>query len=154
MPLRPVVVLADAPLTDFADAYLIDPTVVDRVVVVAALGSYSAPNGVMGVPNGDLDAWASWIVAQRFRYVQVGVWYDQSNDVPDDPDPELADESFRELDGAPSSPRSSPTSSPPPIRLRRLSIGLAASSCSGRCAPCPTPAGGFDSQQGSAAGAA
>ena len=81
MPSRPLVVLADAPLTDIADAYLIDPTVVDRVVVVAALGSYSAPMGVMGVPNGDLDSWASWIVAQRFRFVQVGVWYDQANDV-------------------------------------------------------------------------
>ena len=81
-PLRPLVVLADGPLTDVADAYLIDPTVVDRVVVVAALGSYAAPNGVMNVPNGDLDSWASWIVAQRFTYVHVGIWYDQSNDVP------------------------------------------------------------------------
>jgi hypothetical protein len=81
MPSRPLVVLADAPLTDIADAYLIDPTVVDRVVVVAALGSYSAPMGIMGVPNGDLDSWASWIVAQRFRLVQVGVWYDQTNDI-------------------------------------------------------------------------
>jgi hypothetical protein len=81
LPSRPVVVLADVPLTDVADAYLIDPTVVDRVVVVAALGSYSAPNGVMGGPNGDLDAWACWIVAQRFRYVHVGVWYDQTRDV-------------------------------------------------------------------------
>ncbi len=81
LPWRPLVVLADVPLTDVADAYLIDPTVVDRVVVVAALGSYSAPNGVMGGPNGNLDAWANWIVAQRFRYVHVGVWYDQSGDV-------------------------------------------------------------------------
>jgi len=80
-PLRPVVVVADVPLTDCADAYLIDHTVVDRVVVVAALGDYTAPNGSMGVPNGDLDPWADWIVAQKFRYVHVGVWYDQSNDV-------------------------------------------------------------------------
>lgn len=83
LPWRPVVVLADVPLTDVADAYLIDPTVVDRVVVVAALGSYAAPNGIMGGPNGDLDPWACWIVAQRFRYVQVGTYYDQSNDVVD-----------------------------------------------------------------------
>jgi hypothetical protein len=80
-PSRPVAVVVDAPLTDCADAYLIDPTVVDRVVVVAALGSYSAPNGIMGGPNGGMDAWADWIVAQRFRYVHVGVWYDQTGDV-------------------------------------------------------------------------
>ncbi len=89
MPLRPVVVLANGPLTDVADAYLVDHTVVNRVVVVAALGSYSAPNGIMGGPNGDLDAWASWIVAQRFQYVHVGVWYDQTNDVADKDVPSL-----------------------------------------------------------------
>lgn len=81
LPWRPVVVLADAPLTNVADAYLIDHTVVDRVVVVAALGSYAAPNGIMGGPNGDLDLWANWIVAQRFRYVQVSAYYDQTTDV-------------------------------------------------------------------------
>jgi hypothetical protein len=81
LPSRPVVVLVDTPLTDVADAYLLDPTVVDRVVVVAVLGSYSAPNGAMNGPNGDLDAWADWIVAQRFRYVQVSAYYDQTGDV-------------------------------------------------------------------------
>lgn len=80
-PLRPVVVLAGLPLTDVADAYLLDHTVIDRVVVVAALGSYTAPNGIMGGPNGDLDPWADWIVAQRFRYVQVCTFYDQTADV-------------------------------------------------------------------------
>ena len=80
-PSRPVVVLADAPLTDVADAYLLDPTVADRVVVVAALGSYSAPNGNMNGPNGDLDPWADWIVATHFRYVQVCAYYDQTADV-------------------------------------------------------------------------
>jgi hypothetical protein len=80
-PWRPVAVLADTPLTDVADAYLLDPTVVDRVVVVAVLGSYSAPNGAMNAPNGELDPWADWIVAQRFRYVQVSAYYDQTGDV-------------------------------------------------------------------------
>src|SRR6185437_11720263 len=37
VPARPVVILAGTQLTDIADAYLVDPTVVDRVVVVAAL---------------------------------------------------------------------------------------------------------------------
>jgi hypothetical protein len=81
LPWRPVVVLGVAPLTNLADAYLVDPTVVDRVVVVAALGSYVPPNGIMNGPNGDLDPWANWIVAQKFRYVQVSAYYDQLGDV-------------------------------------------------------------------------
>ena len=68
-------------LTDVADAYLVDHTVVDRVVVVAALGSYAAPDGIMAGPNGDMDPWADWIVAQRFRYIQVSAYYDQTGDV-------------------------------------------------------------------------
>jgi hypothetical protein len=35
-------------------------------------------------PNGDLDPWADWIVAQKFRYVQVSAFYDQAADVTDD----------------------------------------------------------------------
>ncbi len=81
LPWRPLVVLVDTPLTDVADAYLLDHTVVDRVVIVAALGQYSAPNGAMSGPNGDLDSWADWIVAQHFRYVQVSTYYDQTADV-------------------------------------------------------------------------
>ena len=81
VPARPVVILAGTQLTDIADAYLVDPTVVDRVVVVAALGTFTAPNGVMGAPNGELDPWADWIVAQQFRYVQVSAFYDQTSDV-------------------------------------------------------------------------
>ena len=81
LPWRPVVVLACAPLTTVADAYLQDPSVVDRVVVVAVMGAYAAPNGIMNGPNGDLDPWADWIVAQRFRYVQVSAYYGQLGDV-------------------------------------------------------------------------
>jgi hypothetical protein len=80
LPWRPVVVLACSQLTDLADAYLMDPTVVDRVVVVASLGSYSAPKGLMTGPNGDLDPWADWIVAQRFSYVQISATHEQSAD--------------------------------------------------------------------------
>jgi len=80
-PNLPVVVVAATSLTDLADAYLIDHAVVDRVVVVAALGGYSAPNASMGAPNGDMDPWADWIVAQRFRYIQVSAYYDQTGDV-------------------------------------------------------------------------
>ena len=87
-PSRPVVVVSATSLTDVADAYLIDPSVADRVVVVAALGSVAAPNGIMSRPNGDMDPWADWIVAHRFRYVHVGTWYDQTGDVRED---QLAD---------------------------------------------------------------
>ena len=81
LPSRPVVVLVGTELTDVADAYLVDPTVVDRVVVVASLGSLQAPKALMTGPNGDLDPWADWIVAQRFKYVQVSAFYDQTEDV-------------------------------------------------------------------------
>lgn len=80
-PSLPVAVVSGTSLTDVADAYLIDHSVVDRVVVVAALGGYPAPNGSMGAPNGDMDPWADWIVSQRFRYVQACTYYDQTADV-------------------------------------------------------------------------
>jgi hypothetical protein len=80
----PVVIAAATELTDVADAYLMDPTVADRVVVVASLGSYVAPDGLMGSVNGDMDPWADWIVTERFRYIQVNAWYDQMADVTTD----------------------------------------------------------------------
>lgn len=81
LPGQPLAVLCGTQLTDVADAYLMDPTVVDRVVVVAQMGSYSALKASMASPNGDLDPWADWIVAQNFRYAQVSVSYDQGGDV-------------------------------------------------------------------------
>jgi hypothetical protein len=83
-PWRPLVVISAVPLTNLADAYLIDPTVVDRVVVVAALGELGNPNATMNGPNGDLDAWAGWIVAQKYRYIQVCAYYNQTGDVTGD----------------------------------------------------------------------
>jgi hypothetical protein len=81
LPWRPLVVVTGSRLTDVADAYLMDPTVADRVVVVSALGAATATGGIMGWPNGELDAWADWIVGQRFRYIQVNGYYDQLGDV-------------------------------------------------------------------------
>jgi hypothetical protein len=80
-PTRPVVVISCLPLTNLADAYLIDHSVVDRVVAVAPLGEIGSSNATMNGPNGDLDPWADWIVAQKFRYVQVSAYYDQTRDV-------------------------------------------------------------------------
>jgi hypothetical protein len=83
-PYRPVAVVNGGALTDVADAYLVDPTIADRMVVVASLGSVSATGAGMTGPNGDLDPWADAIVAQRLKYVQISAFYDQSKDVPAD----------------------------------------------------------------------
>lgn len=82
LPYRPVVVATGGRLTDVADAYLIDPTVIDRVVVVSSLGSLTTTGATMGAPNGEMDPWADTIVSTRFRYIQVSAFYDQLADVP------------------------------------------------------------------------
>lgn len=90
LPYRPLVIATGGLLTDVADAYLIDPTVAQRVVVVSSLGSANANGGgSMGSPNGDGDPWADVIVTSRFRYVQVSAWYDQLTDVSTDSLPQL-----------------------------------------------------------------
>lgn len=83
-PDQPLVVVTGGRLTDVADAYLMDPSLPERVVVVSSLGSVTADGGEMGIPNGEMDTWADTIVAQRFRYVQVSAFYEQASDVPDD----------------------------------------------------------------------
>jgi len=82
LPYRPLVIVTGGRLTDVADAYLVDPTVTDRVVVVSSLGKTSASGGAMAAPNGEMDPWADAIVTARFRFVQVSAYYDQLTDVP------------------------------------------------------------------------
>jgi hypothetical protein len=89
LPYRPVVIATGGALTDVADAYLVDRTVADRVVVVSSLGSATSTGGGMGSPNGNHDPWADFIVASKFRYVQVSAWYDQLTDVPNSSVPTL-----------------------------------------------------------------
>jgi hypothetical protein len=79
---RPLVVATGGRLTDVADAYLIDHSVTERVVVVASLGSLTSSGAAMGAPNGEMDPWADTIVSACFRYVQVSARYDQLTDVP------------------------------------------------------------------------
>ena len=79
---RPVVVATGGALTDVADAYLLDHAVADRVFVVSSLGATSASGADMGSPNGMFDPWADFIVASRFRYVQVSAYYSEEMDVP------------------------------------------------------------------------
>lgn len=82
LPYRPLVVVAAARLTDVASAYLMDPSVVDRVVVVASVGALTDSGADMDRPNGEMDAWASTIVATKFPYIQVSARYDSQLDVP------------------------------------------------------------------------
>ena len=64
LPYRPLVVVTGGRLTDVADAYLIDPTVTERVVVVSSLGTTTASGGAMAAPNGEMDPWADAIVTR------------------------------------------------------------------------------------------
>jgi hypothetical protein len=82
LPYRPLVVVTGGGLTDVADAYFVDRTVVERVVVVSSLGAANDSGGGMGIPNGEEDPWADTIVAARFKYIQVSAFYDQLGDVP------------------------------------------------------------------------
>jgi hypothetical protein len=83
LPYRPVTIATGGRLTDVADAYLLDPSVADKIVVVSSLGTLSSTGALMSNPNGEMDPWADLIVSTRLRYVQVSAYYDQLDDVPD-----------------------------------------------------------------------
>lgn len=93
-PNPPIAVITGGRLTDVADAYLIEPAIADRLVVVASLGELSSPGAVMQQPNGEMDAWADTIVVQRLSYVQVSTFYDQLADVPSSRLSELPENAF------------------------------------------------------------
>jgi hypothetical protein len=88
-PYCPLVVVAGSRLTDVAKAYLIDRTVRDRVVVVASVGKLTGSGADMYKPNGEMDPWASTIVATNFQYIQVSARYDSKLDIPDGRLPDL-----------------------------------------------------------------
>ena len=74
---KPLVIVMGGPLTVAADAYLLDPSIADRVVVAAVNGTH----GTMGAWNGELDPWACYIVLERLRYVQF-ITYEAAPIVP------------------------------------------------------------------------
>jgi hypothetical protein len=82
LPYRPLVVATGGRLTDLADAYLMDPTVTERVVVVSSMGSVTPSGATLTNPNGEMDPWADAIVTKVFRFVVVSSFYDQLTDVP------------------------------------------------------------------------
>jgi hypothetical protein len=90
----PLVVITGGRLTDVADAYLVDPGIAERIVVVSSLGDLAADGALMGNPNGEMDPWANTIVVQRLRYVQVSAFYEQLDDLPSSRLPELPKGAF------------------------------------------------------------
>jgi len=65
-PDNPLVIICGGQLTAAADAYLLDQSIADKMVVTALLGSKND----MGGFNGLQDPWAAYIVLQRLAYVQ------------------------------------------------------------------------------------
>ena len=63
---KPLLVVTGGALTCVADAYLLDNSIADSLVVAALQGSAND----MGGYNGAIDGWASYIVLQKLRYVQ------------------------------------------------------------------------------------
>ncbi|MFN3325712.1 MAG: hypothetical protein ACK5AZ_19625 [Bryobacteraceae bacterium] len=66
-PARPLIVVTGGPLSTVADAWLMDPSIAERVVV----------SGVFGLPrrdyNAGLDAWAWAIVVSHFKTLAVPI---------------------------------------------------------------------------------
>ena len=91
---HPLAIATGGALTEVADAYLLDPTLAERAVVVASLGQSMAAGALTIEPNGRRDSWATVIVASRLRYVQVNGYYDQLLDVPDDRVSDLPSNAF------------------------------------------------------------
>jgi hypothetical protein len=66
----PLVIIMGGPLTVVADAYLLDPSLQDKVIVAWLGGSETD----MADYNGWADPWAAYIVLQRLRLVQFPAW--------------------------------------------------------------------------------
>jgi hypothetical protein len=94
LPYRPLVVVTGDRLTDVADAYLMDPTITERLVVISSLGTTTSSGASMGAPNGEMDPWADAIVTAQYRFVQVSAFYDQLSDVPASRVPDLPSNPF------------------------------------------------------------
>ncbi len=91
---HPLAIATGGALTDVADAFLLDPELADRAVVVASLGQTNGSGALTLDPNGDRDPWATFIVTSRLRYVQVNGYYDQLADFPEERVSELPESAF------------------------------------------------------------
>ena len=91
---HPLVIATGSAITDAADAYLMDPTLPERAVVVSSLGNIEETGVHSGDPNGNIDVWATTIVSSRMRYAQVNGFYDQLLDLPEERVAELPKNPF------------------------------------------------------------
>ena len=91
---HPLAITTGGALTDVADAYLLDPSLAERAVVVASLGQTEGDGASTFNPNGGRDRWATFIVSTRMRLVQVNGYYDQLLDVPEERAAELPQNAF------------------------------------------------------------
>jgi hypothetical protein len=92
--IHPLALATGGALTDVADAYLMDPSLAERAVVVSSLGQTDGDGASPFNPNGGHDTWATFIVASRMRLVQVNGYYDQLLDVPEAQAKELPKNAF------------------------------------------------------------
>jgi hypothetical protein len=91
---HPLTIATGGALTDVADAWLLDPTLAERAVVVASLGRTEKSGASTGEPNGNRDPWSTFIVMTQLRFVQVNGYYDQLADVPESRVSELPANAF------------------------------------------------------------
>jgi hypothetical protein len=67
---KPLVVVVGGPLTPIADAYLLDHSIVNKVIIAYEGGApLTGTTFSFDEYNGDSDAWAAYICAARFRMV-------------------------------------------------------------------------------------
>ena len=68
-PSRPLVIITGGHLTTLASAYLLDPSIADRVIPCLLEGR--VPEMDMAGYNGSVDGWAAYVVLQKFASVLV-----------------------------------------------------------------------------------
>ena len=65
-PENPLYIVTGGPLTSVADAYLINPSIADKIIVVSVLGDEDEMSGY----NAAIDYWATYIVLEKLQSIQ------------------------------------------------------------------------------------
>jgi hypothetical protein len=116
---KPLVIVAGGQLTSAADAYLMDPSIADKVVV----SWLCLRNHDMGQYNGWADPWAAYIVLKKLRLVQFGsvptpkVQKSDLKELPSSPLQKFMYDAY--LPGNPPGPGDHDGDAPPAIALMR-----------------------------------
>jgi hypothetical protein len=131
---KPLIVVSGAPLTAEADAYLLDPSIADRVIVAWLggqvirpwMGSFSKMNACDY--NGWADPWAAYIVLQKLPLVEfpvnVATPYVPKRQLLDLPGSPLRDYMYKKHHPTNSDPRDEDGDGPPAISLMRSDYPL------------------------------